>query len=553
MIGAWCRSCLWCVLSGLFAVAVRAAPAVFKPVADEAARVVIVANSNDPDSVELARYYSDRRGIPRENIVELDLPVGEEINWPVYVSRLHEPLRNWLIERDWISAIAMDLQDDAGRTKMSISGHRISYLVTCRGVPLKIRQTDEIPADLPDTTRKSFQTNSASVDSELTLLVKSDSRRHGFLPNPVFQKTAPNLWDREAMVRVARLDGPSFSAIRNLVESALSVEKYGLIGRALVDVGGPHKLGDKWFEEAVTELVAGGWAPDVDRDRGTVPPTARVDELALYLGWYAGEVNGPFAPPGFEFATGAIALHLHSFSARSLRTLNNGGWVAPLIGRGAAAVFGNVYEPYLEFTHQPQLLVRALLGGATLGEAAYYAMPVLSWQSIVVGDPLYRPFTVPFEWQWENREALTARQASYVALRRLAMMAEAPVEARLEMVNTLMSTVPSLALAFEQAKLKEAAGDRMGAIRALGIAGFSRRIAAEEWGLVAAMAEMLETLEDLNTATKLWGNLLAQELPKDLRITWLRKAVDLGRSAGAFSQVSDWERELLQLTIEVTK
>ena len=88
------------VLSGLLAVVLHAQPVVFNPVAGEADRVVIVANANDADSLELARFYSDRRGIPRENIVALDLPVGEEINWPTYVSQLLEPLRNWLVERD---------------------------------------------------------------------------------------------------------------------------------------------------------------------------------------------------------------------------------------------------------------------------------------------------------------------------------------------------------------------------------------------------------------------------------------------------------------------
>jgi len=40
--------------------------------------------------------------------------------------------------------------------------------------------------------------------------------------------------------------------------------------------------------------------------------------------------------------------------------------------------------------------------GAELGRAAYYATPALSWQTIVIGDPLYRPFAVPLEAQLAN-------------------------------------------------------------------------------------------------------------------------------------------------------
>ena len=69
-----------------------AAEVEFAPVEGEAERVVIVANSNDPESVELARYYADRRDIPRANIVSLDLPAGEEIDWHQYVERLYSPL-----------------------------------------------------------------------------------------------------------------------------------------------------------------------------------------------------------------------------------------------------------------------------------------------------------------------------------------------------------------------------------------------------------------------------------------------------------------------------
>ncbi len=543
LLVGWCGSVL----------VAAASPVPFAPVADEAARVVIVANANDPDSVELARFYADRREIPRDNIVALDLPAGEEIDWPTYVTQLLEPLRAWLIAHEWLQAIPMDLVDDAGRTRMSISGHRISYLVTCRGVPLKIRHTAELPADVPESTRQSFQTNQAAVDSELAALAQNESKRHGYVNNPIFRKATPSQWELDTVVRVARLDGPSFPAARSLVDSALTAERQGLVGRALVDIGGPHKLGDTWFGEAAEELLAAGWPTQVDREKAALLATARADGLAFYLGWYQSSVAGPFRAEDYAFPPGAIALHLHSFSARSLRSFNNGGWVGPLVGRGVAATFGNVYEPYLEFTHQPQLLVRALLGGATLGKAAYFAMPVLSWQSVVLGDPLYRPMTVPFAAQWEEREALPGRLASYVGLRRLAELAEAPLVDRIAIANTVMGEDPSLALALAQARLLDEAGDRAGALRALGLAAFMRRMRADEWGLVAEIAQQLAAWADAKTAVKVWQNLLTQDLPENVRLTWLREAVPVAREGGDFSQSAAWEQEITLRTTDLKK
>ena len=39
---------------------------------------------------------------------------------------------------------------------------------------------------------------------------------------------------------------------------------------------------------------------------------------ALYFGWYDWNVSGPFLNPRFRFRKGAVAMHLHSFSAEQL-------------------------------------------------------------------------------------------------------------------------------------------------------------------------------------------------------------------------------------------
>jgi len=62
------------------------------------------------------------------------------------------------------------------------------------------------------------------------------------------------------------------------------------------------------------------------------------------------------------------------------------------LARGAAATLGNVYEPYLQFTSHLNIFNDRLLHGFTFAESAYSSIDVLSWMSVMVGDPLYRPY-----------------------------------------------------------------------------------------------------------------------------------------------------------------
>src|ERR1043165_9369606 len=51
-----------------------------------------------------------------------------------------------------------------------------------------------------------------------------------------------------------------------------------------------------------------------------------------------------------------------------------------------------VDEPYLDATVRPEILFPAYVSGRNLAEAFYAGMPYLSWQSLVIGDPLCAPF-----------------------------------------------------------------------------------------------------------------------------------------------------------------
>ncbi|MGH9410986.1 MAG: TIGR03790 family protein, partial [Vicinamibacterales bacterium] len=113
-----------------------------------------------------------------------------------------------------------------------------------------------------------------------------------------------------------------------------------------------------------------------------------------------------------KFVPGALAAEYVSSDARTFRqppaswhpgsgddsdgAAQFGGSPQSLIGdfihAGVTGTAGHVNEPYLDATIRPDILFPAYLSGADLAEAFYAAMPYLSWQTVVIGDPLCAPF-----------------------------------------------------------------------------------------------------------------------------------------------------------------
>lgn len=355
-----------------------------------ATRVVILANSREAESVALAHFYAEKRGIPPENIVALPMPGGEGITWRQFIDEVYQPVQDELYRRGWLEGLSSELLDRYGRRRYAFTGHRISYLVTCRGVPLRIYNDPTLLSKVKLAVPQLVK-NESAVDSELSLLAAGSYEITGPLINPLFNRKPPVSFDAQQVVKVSRLDGPTWENARHLVTSALAAERAGLQGRYYVDIGGPHAEGDQWLRQALKELRGSGLDGDVNEGPETFSPAARFDAPVLYFGWYSNEVNGPFVQPGFVFPAGAVAEHIHSFSAHTLHS-ETAGWCGPLVARGVTATVGNVFEPDLKFVHRPNLLAEALVKGRNFGDAAYYAMPAVSWQAIAIGDPLYRPF-----------------------------------------------------------------------------------------------------------------------------------------------------------------
>jgi uncharacterized protein (TIGR03790 family) len=275
-----------------------------------------------------------------------------------------------------------------------------------RGVPLKIAAEASTPPGL-ESEQPKLRTDAAAVDSELALLPVEGLPLGGFVPNPFFDlnnsglvRVGPELALR--IVLVTRLDGPSVADVRRMIDDCLAAEKERLAGQAVIDSRGftdpanGYTEGDVWLRTARDLLAAEGWPVVFDDHPETLAATEPLSQVALYLGWYTETANGPWVTPPDRFVRGAIAYHLHSYSAWTVRSTTQ-NWVGPLIDHGADATMGNVYEPYLELTPHLDIFTRRLLDGDSFAEAAYACQVGRSWMTTVVGDPLYCPFQKPIE------------------------------------------------------------------------------------------------------------------------------------------------------------
>ena len=363
--------------------------------------VVVVYNRNLPDSKAVAMCYARMRHVPEKQIYGFALTTDEVISREDFHDLLQVPLAEKLAANGlWkFGTISLPGTNGAPHTIQCVVASKIRYAVLCYGVPLRIAPDPDLDEPVDPSVPALFHGNGASVDSELAWLplIKNHERLSGPMRNWAYGTTnAATLNPTNGILLVARLDGPTADVAMGLVKKSLQAEQDGLWGRAYFDARGltnsTYALGDEWILGSAELCSQLGFDTIVDDKPETFPADFPMSQIAIYAGWYAQDADGPFAQPTVEFMPGAFAYHLHSFSAATLRsTVKN--WCGPLLAKGATCTMGCVDEPSIQFTPNiPFFLSRWTLYQFTFGEAAWAAQSALSWQTTVIGDPLYRPF-----------------------------------------------------------------------------------------------------------------------------------------------------------------
>lgn len=345
----------------------------------EPSEVVVVYNAESELSVEAMRQYCSGRRIPFAQRLPL-YGVG----------------RGDISRRDYDLKIKMALLV-AGRDKGLIwpsgpqgRGKQIKAMVLMPDLPLRIK---EEPVN-GKTPKNGIPSNGAALDSELMLLgAEYPLASHG--SNPYYAKTAlPGPGERRVVMSVCRIDGPDKACIKRMIDDPVRVERSGLHGWTVVDTGGKYKQGDEMMDHIARLCTEQRKPLFYEKSKSTIADDyPLMNNVVCYFGWYIHLANGPFrkdSKSGFTFAPGAVAFHLHSYSATSI--YDGKSWVSALLQRGAAVTAGNVAEPFLGPSLNCALFYEHLSRGLQVGEAALLASPSVSWQCIVLGDPLYRPF-----------------------------------------------------------------------------------------------------------------------------------------------------------------
>ncbi len=348
----------------------------------EAKRILLAVNENSPRSRQLGDFYRDWHQLDPDQICRLRTTDAttrerESISRDLFRTQIEIPLARCLAQRERAA--------------------QVHYLVLTQGLPIRVNG----PA-VPDWRL----TEQASVDSELTLLPQVARNRPrplpGPLPNPYFRQ-AGRSFDPAAfgMLLVTRLAGYSFADAQRAVQRCRGARNRG---RAVLDLkSDDDTTGNDWLRNTAILLPA----ERVLLDTSTAVLHDAKDVIA-YASWGSNDRRRKSRRSGFTWLPGAIAAEFVSTSARTFTmppptwTLgtwdNSATWFAAspqsmildYVWEGVSGISGATDEPYLGMLPRPDVLIPEYLQGRNLAESFYLAQPVLSWQVMILGDPLCR-------------------------------------------------------------------------------------------------------------------------------------------------------------------
>jgi uncharacterized protein (TIGR03790 family) len=341
--------------------------------AQTGANVLVVVNRNDPASREIADYYRPRRGVPETNVCSISTTSQETISWQTYLDQIETPVANCL--------------------KRARLVEKVLYIVTTLGVPLRI-----------DGLGGSLQVSEhSSVDSDLALLyAKLEGEqfpRAGAVPNPYFAKRdLPFRHPAVPIYLVTRLAAYDVAGVKAMIDYSLTARNRG---KFVIDAGASTAVGNNWLRAAAILLP-----PDrVVLDNSDAVLYNQTDVIG-YASWGSNDGYRKHRWSGFSWLPGAIVTEFVSTNARTLKRPPDNwnfttyqdrehwfggspqGLSADYLLEGATGVSGNVFEPFLAGCVRPEYLLPAYAQGRNLAESYYMALPFLSWQGVILGDPL---------------------------------------------------------------------------------------------------------------------------------------------------------------------
>ena len=382
--------------------------------------ILVIANSEIPASVRVAQYYCQKRAVPVDNLVTW--PLGEnpqiQISRNDYNTKLAQPLRIRLSSEKYVKKIRCLLTTYGvpvivgGRGQLE---ERKDELQNLRELITKEEKKLEDVNNLSAAERSSIETRiallqlqidlingketSASVDSELSMVLIRDYELYRWQINflgPLLDVAIDmnDLFNAGlGTLMVSRLDGPSEEIALALVDKAILAEQTGLKGTAYFDsrgISSDNQYGryDKSIRDLAVLTQLSTDLPVEEERTEKLFALGDCPQTAIYCGWYSLKKY----IDAFDFVDGAVGFHIASFEAADIRNPQSPQWCPAMLVDGITATLGPVNEPYLHTFPEPKAFFMELYNGKCLVEAYYNTNPYNSWQMLLIGDPLYRPF-----------------------------------------------------------------------------------------------------------------------------------------------------------------
>ena len=270
-------------------------------------RVLVVYNSGNSDSIDVANYYIASRGIPSANLCAIAPPSTTFLYWSAFDTSVRTPIRNCL---------------------NALGSTNILYIVFAYQTPYDViapdsatYSLDQFVADIWDVYTPPGQYGAPPLAQPYY----ADAQTQGNAYVPFVSLADFRTQNPVAIYSVWRLDAATPALAKGLVDKALAAETAGLSGQVCIDELSPsptydsdYASGDWDLHMAAAFARLAGFPVTEDPNSaefGTSPAPLRCDNAALYSGWYSYNHYND----AFTWNTGAIGFHLDSAAAADPR------------------------------------------------------------------------------------------------------------------------------------------------------------------------------------------------------------------------------------------
>lgn len=328
--------------------------------------VAVIVNNNSQVSLDIGTYFRIHRNIPNQNMIYVSVPEQETTD-----SLGFEDLRQQV--EDYLTT--NNLTDS------------INYLVTTKGLPLKVERSNCSSAFGPQTC--------SSVESDLSLILgpnSGDIGGNGLIPNPYFSSGDHFSRSNFGIYLVTRLDGYSYSDVINLIDrSGPGTPVNQSTANNIVDISHTTSAVEQAFyenhyQQAHDTLVAGGWNAIWHPDT-----TRLIDQNNVFM--YASIEFQSYMDVNINCVPGSIVSNITSVDYETFNPANNpqnAYLLGDFVAQGATGGHGFVYTTFASMIPRNEMIFSRYSDTSlhfNLAESYFAGEQRLSWSSFVLGDP----------------------------------------------------------------------------------------------------------------------------------------------------------------------